>query len=311
MTSTTRPSAPTPPTLPRRLLGWIAVLASTLIAGYWALWGSIETFHEGWYYDSLLKNIALSLGQYMMPSLVFVLAACIAIRWSRIGALLHFTAAVFAAWFFRNAAPIVIYPFIVGPLTLMALAYWFGRPHPRKLAVLGVVVIPALVALVSGSGHAWRVAHRIDDGDRSARRITQNGVDLIWAPAGPGWPMRGTTWEDAKHTCAYLNADGLTLADAPQNIWRLPTVEEAARSMQLHGQDAGGSWDPATHRTSYKMPPDKESPLWDTRSQVIYWWTADSIDDKRAYMIVYDGQAWPRPKDANWGYLAYRAVKSP
>ncbi|MFA6239766.1 MAG: hypothetical protein WC655_02480, partial [Candidatus Hydrogenedentales bacterium] len=114
----TRPLPP-PTSLSRKIIGWTAVLVSTSVACYWSVWGSIETFHEGWYYDSLLKNIALSLGQYMLPSLVFIITACIAIRWPRIGAFLHFGAAAVAAWFFRNAAFIVIYPFIAGPLIIM------------------------------------------------------------------------------------------------------------------------------------------------------------------------------------------------
>lgn len=295
----------------RRILGWFAVALSTLAAGHWALWGSIETFHEGWYYDSLLENIALSLAQYLMPSLVFVVGACIAIRWPRAGGLLHALAALGAAWFFRNAALVVLLPLIVCPLLLMGVAYALGRPRPRRYAALAVVAIPAAVALVAGAGPAWRVAHRVDDGGRSARRIAQNGVDLVWAPAGPGWPERGVSWDEARRICDHLNADGLTLADAPQHIWRLPTADEAVRSMQRHGENAGGSWNPATRLASYTTPPDKESPLWDTRSQVIYWWTADEAGERRALMIVYDGKVWPRPKDARWGYLGFRAVKSP
>jgi hypothetical protein len=56
--------------------------------------------------------------------------------------------------------------------------------------------------------------------------------------------------------------------------------------------------------------PDKESPLWDKYSKVIYWWTATGMDDKNAYIIVYNGQVWPRPKKAHWDYLGFRAVKT-
>ena len=304
---------PLPPQTPlsRKIIGWTAVLVSTSAACYWSVWGSIETFHEGWYYDTLLKNIALSLGQYMLPSLVFIIAACIAIRWPRIGALLHIAAAAVAAWFFRNAAFIVIYPFIVVPFTGMGIAYWLGRPRPRRRAAMLAIGLPLVVALVAGSGPAYRVSQRIDDGDRAARRITQNGIDLVWAPEGPGWPLNGAPWEEAKRRCTHLSEDGLTLADTPQNIWRLPTVDEAVRSMQRHGQNSEGTWDPAARKTEYRVTPDKESPLWSTRSKVIYWWTADAADDKKAFMIVYDGQVWPRPKDAGWAYLGYRAVKDP
>lgn len=42
--------------------------------------------------------------------------------------------------------------------------------------------------------------------------------------------------------------------------------------------------------------PDKESPLWNVQSRVIYWWTVTEVDDERAYTIVYDGKVWQRRK---------------
>ena len=44
----------------RAFVGWVAVGISTLIAGFWAYWGSIETFHEGWYFHSIWKNVGLT-----------------------------------------------------------------------------------------------------------------------------------------------------------------------------------------------------------------------------------------------------------
>ncbi|MGO8735148.1 MAG: hypothetical protein ACLQVM_20415 [Terriglobia bacterium] len=37
----------------QRILGWSAVSISTLVSGFWGFWGSIENFHEGWYFTSL------------------------------------------------------------------------------------------------------------------------------------------------------------------------------------------------------------------------------------------------------------------
>jgi hypothetical protein len=77
--------------------------------------------------------------------------------------------------------------------------------------------------------------------------------------------------------CQYLSEDGLTLASMPQHIWRLPTVDEAVRSMARHVQNSGGVWDADIAKATYKTTPDKESPLWNVRSQVIYWWTATEL----------------------------------
>jgi hypothetical protein len=136
-------------------------------------------------------------------------------------------------------------------------------------------------------------------------------VNLIWAPDGPGWPRTGASWYEAQQVCQYLGEDGLTPAPAPQHIWRLPTVDEAVRSMARHGQNSGGVWDAGIAKATYKTTPDKESPLWNAHSQVIYWWTATEVDEEHAYIIVYDGKAWPRAKQFSPAYLGFRCVKQP
>lgn len=142
-------------------------------------------------------------------------------------------------------------------------------------------------------------------------RVSGNGVDLMWAPAGPGWPRHGVTWNEAVRICRYLSADGAALDAAPGEHWRLPTVEESVRSQCSAGINACGRWDGAAGRASYAALPDRAPPLWDPRSKVIYWWTATAIDDANAYIIVYDGKVWPRRKTARWGYLGFRAVREP
>jgi hypothetical protein len=293
----------------RRVLGWVAVGLSTLAACFWAFWGIIENFHEGWHHPSIWMNLGALLVQYLLLMLVFVSAALIAIRWPRLGSGVHVTAALAAAWFFAAASPALLYPFIVGPLVGMGVCYWVGRPEPRRRAVAVVVGLPLVTVLVCGAEPAFRVSERHNDGDLSARRVTVNGVDLIWAPAGPGWPTDGVTWEEARHRCRHLTADGLSLAEAPQDVWRLPTVEEAVRSMHRRGRNSGGSWDAVRAQASYDHRPEKESPLWNVHSKVIYWWTATEATGRDAYVIVYDGKVWPRPKLARWGSLGFRAVK--
>jgi formylglycine-generating enzyme required for sulfatase activity len=155
------------------------------------------------------------------------------------------------------------------------------------------------------------VSQRIDDGNLQARLVHGNEVNLIWAPDGPGWPRSGVNWEEAQQVCQYLGEDGLTRAPMPQHIWRLPTVDEAVRSMVRHGQNSGGVWDTETAKATYITTPDKESPLWNVYSQVIYWWTATEVDEERAYIIVYDGKVWPRAKQFGLAYLGFRCVKQP
>jgi hypothetical protein len=99
--------------------------------------------------------------------------------------------------------------------------------------------------------------------------------------------------------------------DTPQDIWRLPTADEAVRSMMLHGENAGGAWDAQAEKAVYEVMPDKETPLWDVHSQIIYYWTADTPagGEDRAYIIVYNGGVFERRKADSYGYLSFRAVK--
>ena len=171
--------------------------------------------------------------------------------------------------------------------------------------------LPLLTLTIFGIEPVLRVSQRIDDGNLQARLVSGNGVNLIWAPDGPGWPRAGGNWYEAQEVCQHLDEDGLTPASAPQHIWRLPTVDEAVRSMAHHGQNSGGVWDAELAQATYKTTPDKESPLWNIHSQVIYWWTATEIDQDRAHIIVYDGKVWPRAKHFGPAYLGFRCVKQP
>ena len=111
----------------RQGLGWSAVGLSTLIACFWAFWGIIENFHEGWYCPSVWMNLRLMVVQYLLPMMLFVAAGLVAIYWPRRGGAIHIAAGLAAAWFFRGASPLMVYPMIVGPLGYLGIAYWFGR----------------------------------------------------------------------------------------------------------------------------------------------------------------------------------------
>jgi hypothetical protein len=294
----------------RHTVGWIAVGLSLIITCFWAFWGIVENFHEGWYYESLLSNVGLMLVQYLSPMLLFMGVTLISIAWPRVGACLHGILALGVAWFFGGLTnPVTL--LLSLPLIGLGALYWYGRPQPRKVAASLAVGLPLLALVVSGIEPALRVSQRLGDGNLLARLVQGNGLSLIWAPDGPGWPREGADWAEAQRVCAYLDQDGLTLASGVQHTWRLPTVDEAVRSMARHGQNSGGVWDPETREATYETTPDKESPLWDVHSQVIYWWTATEADSDRAYIIVYDGKAWPRSKEFGPAYLGFRCVKSP
>lgn len=292
----------------RQRTGWLAVTLSAIVTSFWAYWGIVENFHEGWYLTSFMANVGLLLVQYLSPMFVFMGLALISLYWPRIGALLHVVLVLVAAAFFQVATNTVTLLLIV-PLLLLGALHAMGRPHPRRLAILVTVGLPFVTLIASGAGPALRVSRRVDDGNHGARSVDGNGVELVWAPSGPGWPRTAASWQQAGQRCATLKEDGLSTGPAAQHIWRLPTVDEAVRSMARHGRNSGGKWDRAAAIATYRLTPDKESPLWDTHSPVIYWWTGTEVDEQRAYIIVYDGRVWPRDKELRLTYLAFRCVK--
>jgi hypothetical protein len=276
----------------------------------WAFWGIIENFHEGWYYASWLSNVGLMFMQYLSPMLLFMGVTLISLFWPRAGAGLYGILALVVAWFFGALTNTVVLLLIL-PLIGLGALYWYGRPQPRRVAALLTIGLPLLTLITFGIEPAIRVSQRLDDGDRQARLVHGNGLSLVWAPDGPGWPREGADWYGAQQVCAYLSEDGLNVARDPQYIWRLPDVDEAVRSMARHGQNSGGVWDAQSAKATYETTPDKESPLWDVHSQVIYWWTASEADPDHAYTIVYDGEVWPRSKEFGPAYLGFRCVRTP
>ncbi|MGA3243328.1 MAG: DUF1566 domain-containing protein [Bacteroidota bacterium] len=299
--------------LSRNVMGWLAVVLTVSFASFWGFWGSIENFHEGWFYESFWMNLTLAFFQYWIWSITFLALGALSLRWPKVGAAIFVLAAILVPLLgIRTSAAIVIFAV---PLAMMGVLWWFGQPSPKKWAYRTVIGIPLLVLVGFSVEPVIRVAGRYDDGNYGARIIEGNGVKLLWAPEGPGWPSGGPgarmpSWSEAKNLCSRLNADGTALVDTPQNIWRLPTIEEAVRSEVRHGANAGGVWDPAKHEARYDRMPDKESPLWKLHSPVIYWWTATEVNDSVAYRIVYNGYTNPLPKKLRAGYLGFRAVKA-
>jgi acetyl esterase/lipase len=256
------------------------------------------------------------LAQYLAPMLAAILLGLMGLRWPRLDGLAYLIAGGYFGYRFvlgRTASMswsgLILSVVMAGGCGLIGLLFWLGRPRPRRLAYHLTWGLPLAVALVSGAEGAWRVATRHDDGDRGMRTVEGNGVRLTWAPAGPGWPAKGVSLEEAVRVCRYLSEDGLRLADEPQEVWRLPTAQEVIRSLTRHGVNAGGEWDGGPSQATYRVRPDKESPLWNPLSQIIYWWTATDADTEHVYRVAYNGYVLVVPKKMSMGSCAFRAVR--
>lgn len=289
------------------VLGWVGVAITVLFSSFWAYWGAFENFHEGWYATSILENMSMFLFQYLLFTIIFVSLALIILKWKIVGLILHGVLCVFCIWFFSGASSILI----IIPIAIMAGLYYFGEPYPKKWAYRMIIFIPLIIVTIISIPQGIKVSKRINDNDFGTRIVKGKDITLAWAPRGPGWPNEGISWEEAKEICKYLSEDGMIIMEKEQNIWRLPTVDEAVRSMMIHGENAGGVWNATTEKAEYKKNPDKETPLWDVHSKVIYYWTSETSikDDKQAYIIVYHGGVFTKRKTNAQDYLSFRAVK--
>jgi len=302
------------------LRGWIALGLSSLIVCFWAFWGIIENFHEGWWWPQLSQRLLMTVA-YLTPMLVSLAMLCLALAWPRIGAFSFFLVGTAFSWFIFRARwnhldwrLVLSWLPTTGLVVGLGALWWNARPRPLRLAWLLALLPPLVTVLAFGAEPAWRVLQRHDDGVRTERLVQGNGVALVWAPAGPGWvrdAKHACKWAEAMRIAEHLSADGQTVMDEPQHIWRLPTVEEAVASLTRGGVNAQGSWDPVSRRARYARLPDKESPLWEVYAETIYWWTATEDGPDAAFRVVYNGQVFSMPKDLGMGTQGFRAVREP
>jgi hypothetical protein len=220
----------------------------------------------------------------------------------------------------------------------------------RNLTYILMLTPPLLMFIIMSANSLPIVLTRADDGDRSARLIEGNDVSLVWAPEGPGWNWKqpwggypswhdialygkcpvgledkpgygrqdGNVWVFATaenmqmyNLCRYLNEDGVTLADEPQDIWRMPTTDELVRSLVRHGENAGCTWNDEIGQSTCDVRPNKESPLWATDKSPIYYWSADAYDERYAYYVAYNGYVNRTLKSGGNPRHSHRCVREP
>jgi hypothetical protein len=176
-----------------------------------------------------------------------------------------------------------------------------------------------LVWAPEGPGWNWQQPW---GGYPSWQDIALYGVPPAGMEDKPGYGRQGegyenvvfATGEDMAQTnlCRYLSADGTTLLDEPQDIWRMPTTDEIIRSLGRHGENAGCKWQGEfRQQVTCDVLPDKESPLWSTDHPVIYYWTADSYSEDRGYFVAYNGMVNATYKLGGNPRHSYRCVRQP
>jgi hypothetical protein len=295
-----------------KILTWIAITITCSFSCFWAFWGIIENFHEGWYYESFLMNVGMMLFQYLLFSLIFIALGTVALRWRKLGAILFIMSGILIPLLgLRSNAAIFIFSL---PLFIIGILFWFGELKNKKWAYRIIVGTPILTIIILGIEPAIRVSQRIDDGNYEARIVQGNGVKLLWAPEGLGWAttteqMKSKSWKEISDIVAHLKEDGKTISDTAVNVWRLPTIQEAIASLTRNGKNCSGKWNELTGVATYQIMPDKESPLWKIHSPIIYWWTSTEVNDSTVYRIVYNGSVQKLNKKIKMGSLGYRAAR--
>ena len=145
-------------------------------------------------------------GQYMIVMILFIAMSLITLKWQKAGGIIHIVLGIFLCWFFGGLKASVL--FIMIPFIALGIAYYTSILPNKRTASILLLGIPLLIVLSFGIYHYIRVSSRVNDNNFETRIIKGNGIELLWAPAGPGWPDNGTSWEKAKNICSHLKADG-------------------------------------------------------------------------------------------------------
>jgi len=187
----------------RRPAGFLAVGLMIFITSAWAFWGAAEFYYEAW---------GLPFPEpfyYFLPFFITLTLTLVALKWPRLGGWVivllggaftiftmrprivsgQLTVQAFFSWF-----PVTFLTLFVGGLFIWGGQIAFRDVHKsndypwwrRNLHYLLALGLPMLIIMGISAYMLPSVLTRVDDGDRSARLIEGNGVQLVWAPAGPG-----------------------------------------------------------------------------------------------------------------------------
>ena len=289
----------------KKIVGWVTATISLLIITFWSYWGINEAFHEGWYHSSLSQNLLLTFIQYLSVPIIFITLSIVSFNFKKIGSILFVGLAVFSIFFFNSLSGRLL---ILIPLLIFAFGFYFGKFKHKKIFSYSLILIFLLIIFSFGIPQIIKVENRFNDYNFDSRIVVGNGVNLTWAPQGIGFPLEGTNWDIAKNNCARLNEEGTKLENATKHIWRLPSRDEIVRSMTRKNNNVLGTIN-EKGLAQYEKKPDKETPLWNPHSQVIYYWTNESKNEKQAFLVAYNGYILERNKNFGANYQGYRCVK--
>lgn len=295
----------------KKIISWTAIIISLSISSFWAYWGIEEFFHEGWYSDSFLYALFLFFVQYLLFAIIFTILALIAMKYRRVGLGAYILLGLFSAFFFSGASFQVAYLSLAIPFVILGLLFYFGEFIDFKRIKIIMIFLPILIIFILETPLLWRNINRVDDKNYAERLIDCQGEKIIWAGRGLGFPGEGVNWTDADYTCRHLSEDASYLADEELSIWRLPSIEEAVQCQMRNNENSSGVWNSETKKAIYEKMPDKETPLWQPSSEIIYYWTSEMSEetDEQAYIFTYDGGIFDKNIHYAPNYQSFRCIK--
>lgn len=348
-------------TVAQGLCGWLTAGLSLVVVTFFGIISLAGMFYEDWGqgWPVLLRSLLPWLALFLV-----VLAALCDPR--RGGWILAAVTGVSAGlWLWRQAERGILswallpqVAVMFGPLLVLATLFLIqarrrkslggdisepeGRWPARHLPLVLVAGVPLLAMAGFSAVKLPPLLARHDDGLRCARTIHSNGVDLVWAPQGPGWnwklpsgdmptwnmlaqygappvgltekqtrgPLHPTS-DDMRTTgfCAFLNEEGTALLDYPAGFWRMPTVDDIVRSLTRQGENAGCTWDGRSQEAVCDRPPDKETPLWAPNESPIYYWAAHEADARNAFCVNFNAGINFQAKSWKNRSIGFRCVK--
>ncbi len=299
----------------KKIANTITLFFIVIILSVWTFWGIVENFHEGWYSKSLKENILIMFIQYLSIPIVLLILALLSLGRHKTGGILWILLWGFSLYFLLFGGNIefsikraFLWFFLTLPLLFIGLSFYFFDYENKKRSAFIFVSVPVIIVLIFGIPLFIKVNKRINDHNFGKRVIEGNGVKLLWAPRGVGFPERGTDWYKAKKICSHLGEDGYRLFESQKNIWRLPKKDEIVRSLTRGNRNCKGFIN-RNGKPVYAFSPDKETPLWDPNSIVIYYWSSDSKNSSLAYLVSYNGRILLRAKSNGADYHGFRCVR--
>lgn len=319
----------------RYLLGWSALLLATLFSCFWAFWGCVESFHEGFdihtdlYITTIFWSCFTLLIRYLPYVIISIILNLIAIRNKWLGGLLYLSMGIFVLYWFIMYQEKAVDQYWIEYLILLSFFPFIGfsllvgktpqKAQGKQFFNIIAIGLPVFIFMFVSVDPVQRLFYRFSTTAQEGIYEVKydENTTIQWASMGAGWSTFGKdNWEKAYKICQALDNTGTKIDDNYSNPdykgngWRLPTPEEVIFSFPKT----------KTIKKAYKTAPqgnepyyDKIAPLWNPYSPIIQLWCQYSNEQKNsdssAPTVFYTGEIVSQYKNNYNDSIGFRAVR--